>query len=96
MFYTRPDEYIYFKTIYPGIGDIYMYNRFPMGTHNSHSASGSYGTDTMYYIIDSSPVFNVHPVDNSIYSYPTKHINHSCFDEGKVLIGSDGLPAALL
>ena len=46
--------------------------------------------------MDSSELFQGTPLDNSLNGFFTQNINHPTLGEGRVLIGSDGLPAVLV
>ena len=69
MFCTQFDEQKKLGIIHPGIGVMYVYNHFPMGTHNSPGASGLFGAAFVCHVFYSSLVFNNYPVDDSVQYY---------------------------
>ena len=93
MFLTRPDEHKYMGITHPGTGETYVYRTLPMGTRNSPGASGRFGASLVRLIVETSDLFKGTPMDNSIQQYFSKQIYHPKYGEGRVLFGSDGLPA---
>ena len=67
-----------------------------MGTRNSPGASGRFGASFIRMILETSPLFQGEPMDNSLQQYFTKTVHHPTLGEGRVLIGSDGLPVVLI
>ena len=96
MFLTDPSEHQYMGLEHPGTGLTYIYRTLPMGTRNSPGASGRFGAAFLRTVMDSSDLFHGHPVDNSLQQYFSKSITHPTHGEGRVLIGSDGLPVVLI
>jgi hypothetical protein len=96
MFRTRPDERKYMGLIHPVTGEHLWYERFPMGSTNSPGASGRFGAAFLREVIDTDSRFQGLPRDNSMES----HLRGLGYDPslgiGRILIGSDGLPALLL
>ena len=96
MFLTKPGEHKYIGLEHPGTGTTYVYQTFPMGTRNSPGASGRFGAALLRIIMDISDLFSGTPSDNSLQQYFSHKISHPTYGEGRVLIGSDGLPAVLI
>ena len=96
MFLTKPEEHRYMGLKHPGTGEIYVYQTFPMGTRNSPGASGRFGAAFLRIIMETSDLFSGTPCDNSIQQYFSQKISHPTYGEGRVLIGSDGLPVVLI
>ena len=96
MFLTKPEEHQYMGLDHPGTGTTYVYKTFPMGTRNSPGASGRFGAAFLCTIVDTSELFSGTPVDNSLQQYFSKKVSHPTYGEGRVLIGSDGLPVVLI
>ena len=67
-----------------------------MGTRNSPGASGRFGTAFIWHVMETSELFEGTPRDNSLQQYVSETIPHQKFGEGRVLFGSDGLPAGLI
>ena len=82
--------------IHPKTGKLYVYGTLPMGTRNSPGASGRFGAAFIRMILETSPLFQGKAVDNSIQQYFTKTVYHPTLGEGRVLMGSDGLPVVLI
>ena len=96
MFLTKASEHQYMGLEHPKIGTTYIYKTFPMGTRNSPGASGRFGAAFLRTVIDSSDLFHGTPIDNSLQQYFSQTIIHPTYGEGRVLIGSDGLPVVLI
>ena len=67
-----------------------------MGTRNSPGASGRFGAAFLRMVIDTSDLFKGTAVDNSLQQYFSHKVYHPTYGEGRVLIGSDGLPVVLI
>ena len=96
MFLTKADEHQYMGLHHPGTGTTYVYNTLPMGTRNSPGASGRFGAAFLRVVMDTSDLFQGTPVDNSLQQYFSHEVYHPAYGEGRVLIGSDGLPVVLI
>lgn len=96
MFRTKPDERKYMGLIHPVTGEHLWYERFPMGSSNSPGASGRFGAAFLREVIDTDTNFQGLAMDNTMES----HLRGLGYDPalgiGRILIGSDGLPALLL
>ena len=96
MFLTREAEHRFMGLIHPRTGKKYVYRTLPMGTRNSPGASGRFGAAFIRAVMDSSDLFKGSPIDNSVQQYFVNRIYHPTHGEGRVLIGSDGLPVVLI
>ena len=96
MFKTRKDEQRYLGLIHPSTQEMYVYETLPMGTRNSPGASGRFGAAFIRYLIDSFPIFQGSPIDNSPMAYFTKRVYHPEYGEGRVLVDSTGTPVVLI
>ena len=81
---------------YPCTGDTYFYCTLPMGTRNSSVASDGFMAAFVRHLMETSDLFGVSPVDNSIQQHFSSKISHPQFGEGRVLFDTDGLPEVLL
>ena len=96
MFLTKPEERTYMGITHPGTEERYVFSTLPMGTYNSPGASGRFGAALIRHVMETSDLIGGSPVDNSIQQYFSNKISHPKFGEGRVLFGSDGLPAVLV
>ena len=96
MFLTQEEEKKYLGLIHPRDDSLWVYGTLPMGTRNSPGISGRFGAAFLRRVIDKFPTFQGTPADNSIMAYFTKKVYHPEYGDGRVLVGSDGIPIVLL
>ena len=96
MFKTLPSEYQFFGIVHPVTGRVYFYSRYPMGTRQSPAGSGRFGASFIRILLDTCPLFQGRPVDNTFQNFICHQVFDAKLGEGRVLIGSDGLPALLV
>ena len=96
MFLTKPEEHKCMGITHLSTGQTYVYRTPPMGTRNSAGASGRFGVAFIRHVMETSDFFGGSPSDNSLQQYFSGTNSHPKFGEGRVLFGSDGLPAVLL
>ena len=73
-------------SIYPKNSKICVYVTFPIGTRKAHGASGRFGATFLRFIIDTFPIFQGDPVNNSVMAYFTKKVYYLEHEEGHVLV----------
>ena len=96
MFLTLEEEHKYMGLTHPGTGQVYIYRTLPMGTRNSPGASGRFGAAFIRMVLDNTDLFGGTPRDNSLQQYFVEKVTHPTLGDGRVLIGTDGLPAVLI
>jgi hypothetical protein len=96
LFLTAATEKQFLGLIHPKSGEKLFYDTFPMGTCNSPAASGRFGAAFIRLIIESSPLFQGSPIDNSLVGMILDKNFDPSLGQGRVLIGLDGLPALLI
>jgi len=96
-FPTRPDERRYLGCLHPRTRVRYVWAGLPMGSSNSPAIACRVGNGVLRLLRSESSVFQGTPVENS---WRTSLSGETSFDDrmghGRVLIGADGLPAALI
>jgi hypothetical protein len=95
-FPTREDERPYMGIIHPVSGEFYVWAGLPMGAGNSPAASGSAGNGFVRSLLESCPEFQGTPVDNTFVAILKGETYHPEWGHARVLIGADGLPAAII
>ena len=90
------DELPYLGLLYPGTNEPFVYDRLAMGTCNSPGGSGRLGTAFIRHVLETSPIFQGIPIDNSKIGLILGIPFDPSWGEGRILIGDDGLPAALV
>jgi hypothetical protein len=93
MFLTVDEERQFLGLIHPDTGSLYWYTRFPMGSSNSPAVSGSFGEAFLCLIFQ-----EMEEMQGEVLINDWKvALEGDEFDPklgiGRVLIGSDGLPA---
>ena len=96
MFKTSVSERRFLGLLHPVTGEHYFYDRLPMGTRNSPTASGRFGLSFVRYLLESSILFGGVSMDNSILSQLLGQSFNPALGEGRVLIGPDNLPSVLI
>ena len=96
MFPTVEAERVYLGCIHPSTGEMKRYATLPMGAGNSPGASGRYGAVFLHLVTTTLPAFQGQPVRNDIASGFAGSGYDPRLGVGRVLIGTDGLPACLL
>lgn len=96
MFKTVFSEKQYIGLLHPIIGDHYIYNRLPMGTKNSHVASGRFGLSFVQHLLEKWVLFFGISMDNSITLQLSGHPSNHTLVEGRIQIGPDKLPSVLI
>jgi hypothetical protein len=95
-FPTREDERPYLGIVHPVSKEFYVWAGLPMGAGNSPAASGSAGNGFVRSLIESCPAFQGTPVDNTFVAILKGGDYHPEWGHARVLIGTDGLPAAII
>ena len=95
QFEMHPAERKYLGVIHPITSKRYFYRGLPMGSGNSPSLAGKYGTSFLRKVRERCPAFQGEPTTNTWwdeFSQRRKMNGRQC--QGRFLIGKDGLPAA--
>eukprot|EP00978_Attheya_sp_CCMP212_P015031 scaffold38640_cov53-Attheya_sp.AAC.1 len=95
-FPTREDERPYLGIIHPISNEFYVWAGLPMGAGNSPAASGSAGNGFVRSLLESCPEFQGTPIDNTFVAILKGEPYHPEWGHARVLIGADGLPAAII
>ena len=95
-FPTRNDERPYLGIYHPITNDFYVWAGLPMGAGNSPAASGAAGNGFLRSLLERASVFQGMPVDNTFVTILKGDVYHPEWGQARVLIGEDGLPAAIV
>jgi hypothetical protein len=97
QFTTRPKERKYMGVVHPITGKHYYYAGLPMGSANSPSLAGRYGTAFLRLLRARSQLFQGKPSNNTWWSsFAQGEPLDPAIGQGYTLKGMDGLHAALL
>jgi hypothetical protein len=93
---THPDEHLLLGCIHPVTGKHLVYLGLPMGSASSPSIACRMGNSALRQLKMESPLFKGKPLENTW----RKSLSGGSYDprlgHGRVYIGDDGLPAALI
>ena len=95
-FPTRADERPYLGIVHPVTEEFYVWAGLPMGAGNSPAASGSAGNGFVRSLYETCPEFQGKPIDNTFVAILKGEPYHPEWGHARVLIGSDGLPVAII
>ena len=96
LFLTAREERKFLGLIHPGTEELHFYDKLPMGTCNSPGASGRFGAAFLRIILRDCPLFQGTPINNTKVAMVNDSSYRPELGEGKVLIGSDGLPTLIV
>ena len=95
-FPTRPEERKYLGCIHPRTGQHLYYAGCPMGSANSPAATCRLGNSVLRLLREESSAFQGTPVENTWRKNLAGGEYHPEWGHGRVNIGPDGTPAALV
>ena len=90
---TRPSERPYMGTIHPVTNQLYVYRGLPMGSSNSPAIACRIGNSFLRMLRAECDAFQGVPTENSWRVKLQGDVHHTEWGYGRVLVGSDGLPA---
>jgi hypothetical protein len=96
MFLAVDEERKFMGLIDPDTGDLYWYTHLPMGSSNSPAVSGRFGAALLRLIFQEVEEMQGEVVINDWKVALEGHKFDPKLGIGRVLIGSDGLPACLI
>ena len=95
-FPTHPDEHQYLGCMHPRTNAPYVWFGLPMGSANSPAIACRIGNGSLRMLRDKYPLFQGTPMENSWRQSLSSNVYDVRLGHGRVLIGDDGLPAALV
>ena len=97
QFTVRKEDQKFLGILHPRTGRVYVYGSLPMGSASSPSLANRYGSSVLRRLRDTSPLFQGRPYCNTWWqAFAGGPSFNPKLDHGMVLIGDDGLPAALI
>eukprot|EP00978_Attheya_sp_CCMP212_P017991 scaffold48695_cov53-Attheya_sp.AAC.1 len=95
-FPTQEDERPYLGIVHPISKELYIWAGLPKRAGNIPAASGSAGNGFVRSLLESCPEFQGTPIDNTFVAILKGETYHPEWGHARVLIGADGLPAAII
>lgn len=95
-FPTHPEERRHLGCVHPGNQKHYWYVGLPMGSANSPAIACRLGNSGLRLLRSESELFQGKAAENTWRQSFGGSVYHSKYGHGRVLLGPDGLPAAIL